>query len=180
MRTPTIHTGFTLVETMAAITVLAVLGSIASFLLVPAVSGLNHAATEAQIHTELSMAMDRIERELRSVPLDADALPEIAPDVASMTSATMNWSEEWSLSLVNSEVWLDSGDGTPRRLLSDVHDFVLEAFDESDSAVTLPCSGAECHGVRRVRVTATVERSGITHMLRTKIFLRSTVQGGGV
>ncbi len=48
--------GFTLIESMATISILAVLGSIASFLILDTVEQYSGATTRAQLHAEMSIA----------------------------------------------------------------------------------------------------------------------------
>ena len=66
-----VRRGFTLIEAIATIVVLAIIGSIASLIILTAVDGYTDAATGAQLHIEASTAMDRIVRELRKVALDS-------------------------------------------------------------------------------------------------------------
>ena len=47
------HRGFTLIESMATVSVLGILGSIASFMILNSVSGYTEAATAAQLHADM-------------------------------------------------------------------------------------------------------------------------------
>ena len=64
-----VRSAFTLIESMATVSVLAILGSITSFLVLDAVDGYTDASNSAQLHAELSIALDRAARELRMIEL---------------------------------------------------------------------------------------------------------------
>jgi hypothetical protein len=72
---------------MAAVAVLGILASISSHLLVETVGRCLDATTSAQLHAELSVAMDRITRELRRIDLDAGA-GGVAPDIVSVEAGS--------------------------------------------------------------------------------------------
>src|SRR5262249_38647629 len=65
--------GFTLIEAIATIIVLATLGSVASTILLTAMNGYTNAAIGAQMQSEASIALDRITRELRKALRDSSA-----------------------------------------------------------------------------------------------------------
>ncbi|MCP3905414.1 MAG: prepilin-type N-terminal cleavage/methylation domain-containing protein, partial [Planctomycetes bacterium] len=75
-----VRRAFTLVEAMVTMVVLAAIGSVASGLVLDSVDDYLTARTRGQLHAELSIAMDRIMRDLRKIPLDS-AAASIAPDV---------------------------------------------------------------------------------------------------
>jgi prepilin-type N-terminal cleavage/methylation domain-containing protein len=180
-RRRTTRRGFTLIESIAAIVVLGTLGSIASFLIVGAVDGFVEASNAAQLHAELSIGLDRAVREMRRI--------EPAPGgngasrVDSVTATSIGWSDSdgdaYALSLAGTEVTIAVDGGAAAVLLSDVAAFTVTASDEDDSPLTPPCSGAGCSAVRRVRLEATLQRNGVTHTLRAKVFLRGSMAGTG-
>jgi hypothetical protein len=79
-------------ESMATVAVLAIMGSITSFLILDAVDGYTDASTSAQLHSELSIALDRAVREIRMIELDAYATG-IAPNIDDVTPTTIIWTE---------------------------------------------------------------------------------------
>ena len=89
------RSGFTLMESIATIVILAILGSIASFLVVDAVDGYVSASGSAQLHAEASLAMDRIMRELRKIELDPDHVPppDVAPHIDAVPANSSTWDE---------------------------------------------------------------------------------------
>jgi prepilin-type N-terminal cleavage/methylation domain-containing protein len=165
--------GFTLIETIATITVLAVLGSMASMLVMTSVNGFTGASTAAQLHTEASIALDRIDRAMRDIPNHPTVAG--AADIASITASSITWQTNYSLSLSGGQLMLVENGGTSRVLLSDVASFSVQAYDESNTALASSLSGSACEPVQRVRFTVTLERNGVSHTLRSKVYLRGVM-----
>ena len=63
-------------------------------------------------------------------------------------------------------------------LLQDVASFSVQAFDESNNALPATLSGSGCDAIRRLQITITLQRHGVSHTLRTKLFLRALMEGG--
>ncbi len=180
--------GFTLIETLATISVLAILGSITSFILVGAVEGYVDAATQAQLHAEASVAMDRALRELRWIELNTDPAPcTIGPHIDSVTDKSITWDNV--LDGVHSLVWSGtSGDpltlavdgGAAVNLQTDVTAFTVAVYDDTNTVIVLPLADDDaCCPIRRIALDLTVNRSGKSMSVRTKLFVRSTMSGGG-
>jgi prepilin-type N-terminal cleavage/methylation domain-containing protein len=182
--------GFTLIESLATIVVLATLGSIASFIMVNAVDGYVDAANAAQLQAEISTAMDRAVRELRKIDLVSAADPAIEPDIDAFDDDIITWDDDdldadtYTLQLVGNQLQFINDGAAAVVLLDDVvagTGFQLTASKDGDPPVVLanPVAGAELPNIRRIAIQITAQRSGITRTLRTKIFLRSTMDGGG-
>ncbi len=171
--------GFTFVESMATIVVLGVLGSTASFLILDSVDDYTDAALSAQLHAEMSVALDRAMREIRKIELDTTAT-DVAPDITVMTAASLQWEDgsgnAYQLVKVGSELQLAMAGGALATLLTDVTALTIFIFDE-DNADLITCAGATCDDVRRVSVDVTTQRNGVTEALRFKAFIRSTMSG---
>ena len=176
-----LRSGFTLVELVATIVILAAIGSIASNLILTSTDGYVDAATSAQLHTEASIGLDRIVRELRKIELD-DAASEVAPNIDSVTAASIAWNDNCNLTLTGSNLMLVDNGAAAAVLLSDVSSFSVQAFDADNTAMASTLNGAECDDVRRILITLTLQRAGVSEILRTKLFIRSTMVGaeGGV
>ncbi|MCI0630556.1 MAG: hypothetical protein L0Y44_07895, partial [Phycisphaerales bacterium] len=149
--------------------------SVASLTLLSALDGYVDAATQAQLHSELSIAVDRIDRELRRTQLKTSS--PIAPNISLVGPSSITWNNNYSLSLSAGRVMLVENGGASAILLSDVTAFSVTAYDESNTAMAANLAGAACDPIRRVRVTVTISRAGVAEMLRTKVYLRSTMEG---
>ncbi len=172
--------GFTLVESMATIVVLGILGSTASYLVVDSVDGYMDAATSAQLHAEMSIALDRAMREVRKIELD-DSAAGVAPNITSMTFIWLQWEDAaantYQLGLAGSELKLEVAGGGVSTLLTDVTSLNISIFDEDNTDIGVVCGGAACDAVRRIVFDVTTQRSGVTESLRFKVFIRSTMSG---
>ena len=170
--------GFTLVELISTVVILAALGSVASGVILTAADGYVDGATRAQLHTELSTALDRCVREVRNIQLDGEA-GGVGPDIDEVTATSMRWDDDWSISLTGERVMLTVDGGPAAVLLADVTSFGIQMWDEDDAALGATLSGSACDAIRRVRIDATVSREGVSERLRTKVFIRSTMAGAG-
>ncbi len=172
--------GFTLVESMATISVLGILGSSASFLILDAVDDYTDASVTVQLHGEMSVALDRAMREIRKIELDSSAA-DVAPNITSVTATTLVWenssSNVYRLAMVGSELRLQIAAGAVATLLTDVTALAISIYDEDNADLGASCAGAGCDAVRRVVVDVTTQRSGVTESLRFKAFIRSTMSG---
>jgi len=168
--------GFTMVEAIATIVVLAVLGSVTSGIILQAVDGYTEASTQAQLHAEMSIALDRAVRELRKIPLDSGA-GGIAPDVDDLSPTSVDWEGDYHLGLTGGDLLMTINGGAQRVLMSDVSAFGVSAFDESNAALGATLSGAACDPIRRLELTLTASRHGVTATVRTRVYLRSTMEG---
>lgn len=170
--------GFTLIEAMATVTVLAVLGSIAMFLLVDTVTQFSDATRSAQLHRELSVGLDRAIREIRNIPLDDD---DVGPSISSFDAdEEILWTDiddnddgllysAGTLSLRN--------DGTDSTLLTDLTACTFTAYDEDNGALGADLDATASEAVRRVLIDVTIERNGTSESLRTKVYIRSMMEG---
>ena len=62
-------------------------------------------------------------------------------------------------------------------LLSDVTALSVQTYDEDNTALAATLTGAQCDPIRRVYVEVTMQRSGVSQSLSSKVFLRSTMRG---
>ncbi len=172
--------GFTLIESMAAVAVLGVLASIASYLILDDVGQCLDSTTAAQLHAELSVAMDRATREVRKIDLDAGAAG-VAPDVVTVLPTMIEWEDQdgdqyWLL-MSGGELRLKVDGGVSARLMSNVTACTVSTYDEDNTQLAWILGGASCDAIRRVQVDVTAVRNGITENLRTKMYIRSTMEG---
>ncbi len=164
---------------MATIVVLGVLGSTASYLILDSVDDYTKAALQAQLHAEMSIALDRAMREIRKIELD-DTATGVAPDITAMTVSSLQWEDSsanaYQLVKVGSELQLAVAGGGLATLLTDVTALTIVIFNEDNTNLVV-CAGATCDPVRRVSVDVTTQRNGVTQSLRFKAFIRSTMSG---
>lgn len=168
--------GFTLIEAISTIVILSIVGGVASNIVLASADAYFEASTRGQVHTEISVAMDRIVRELRDIDLDPGA-GGVAPNIDDVTAASIDWEGDDSLSMNGTDLQLEI-DSSRRTLLTDVTAFAVQAYDEDGAALGATLTGVQCDPVRRISLTITVTRSGVAETVRTLVFLRSTMAGG--
>jgi prepilin-type N-terminal cleavage/methylation domain-containing protein len=150
--------GFTLVEAIAALAVMGVLAGAAAPILLSAGDSYAGSSVRAQLTTELSVALDRVVRELRSIPGRAGAeSPAAGIDAISATAIT--WGGDNGISLQGSDLVLTTA-GTPAVLLRDVAELAMAAYDEDNAPLALPLAGDDCDAVRRIEVRLSQSRQG--------------------
>ena len=182
-RTPP-RRAFTLIESMATIVVLGTLASVSSLLIFNSVDGYKDGVTAAQLTVESSSALDRAVRELRRIPLDGTAPPS-SPHIDDINAAgdSIQWrdSADLNCSLIKSanDLMLEVAGTGSAVLLSDVTGFSVIAYQDDNTPLTNPLTGSACDDIRRVTISVTVTRDGVSRTLRTKVFIRSTMSGGG-
>ena len=165
--------GFTLVEFLATTVVLGVIGVVASGLIYTSVDGYVQASTQAQLHNEMSVGLDRIVRELRSISVED--IDTGSPDIDRMSATGITWHGNRSLVHRGNQLVLTTEDGTDHVLMSQVEKFIIEPFDEDNNSISTPLDDAECDDVRRLQITVVCSESGVSEMLRTRFFLRATM-----
>lgn len=172
--------GFTLIEAVATIVILGVIGVSASNIIYTSTDSYVSAANTSQVHSELSVALDRIARELRKIELDT-AASDVAPNIDSANAASIIWrnssGEVSSLILNGTDLELVIDDGAASVLLTDVTALTIQCYDEDNRAFGGALSGASCDPIRRIEITLTAQRNGVSESLRAKVFIRGTMTG---
>jgi prepilin-type N-terminal cleavage/methylation domain-containing protein len=171
--------GFTLVEAITAMALVATLGSVSSMIIYTGITGYRDAAMRAQLHTEISAAFDRVTRALWSMGRNTSA-SVVAPNITSVTATSMTWDTNWSLSLSGTQLMLSEAGATARPILNNVTSFSVQCYDESNTALAASLSGAATQAVRRIQLQATVSRHGQAETLRTRVFVRACMSGAAV
>jgi len=172
--------GFTLVELIATIVVLAVIGGATSSIILHNADGYLQASATSQLHHELSIGMDRIARELRRIDLD-DSAAGIAPNIDAVSDTSLQWrdadDDAYELALAGDELRLGVKGGPARVLLDDVTGFSIQTFDENNAALPPTLSGIACDAIRRIGLSITLARHGVSETLTARVFMRSTSTG---
>ncbi len=168
---------FTLIEMIATIVILGTMGSIASGVIYQASRTYTEAALSAQLHAELSAGLDRIDRALREIPLKSPYASS-APNITSLSASSITFNGSSVLTFASGQITLSESGGPAGVLLRNVAAFTIQAFDESNAAMAATLSGTACDALRRLSVSITLTREGVSQTLRTKVFLRSLLKGG--
>ena len=163
-------------EVIATMAVLAVIGSVVSSLVLTASKSYTDASRVAQYQAELSTAMTRVTRELRWIGIDPLSAP-VVPLISTVSASSITWNTNYSLALVSGELRYTAAGGTAIALLKDVTAFTLQTYDDSNAALGATLSGAQCYPVRRIQITMTITRNGVSQTLRSKVYLRSLMEG---
>lgn len=171
--------GFTLVEAIAAMSIVAALGSVSSMVIYSSVSSYRDASVRAQLHSEVSSAYDRVTRALWSMGRNT-AATSVAPNITSTTATSITFDTNWTLTLSGTQLMLTENGGTARSILNNVTSFAMAFYDESNNVLGPSLSGSATQAVRRIQLNTTVSREGQTETLRTRIFIRSTMSGAAV
>lgn len=163
--------GFTLVEAIATLVVLGVLAGATAPMMVESIDGYAAATTHAQLHAEVSLALDRVTRELRNVAADPDTGgPE--SHLALVRSTRIEYNDDDALWLDGTDLRIRSG-GSNATLLRDVVAFELTSYDEDNQKLAENLAWPATAPVRRVQVDLTASRHGVAEKLRARVFLRA-------
>jgi hypothetical protein len=168
--------GFTLVEAVSTMTVLAALGSLSSTIVFNAIDSYTSASTRSQIQAELSIVLDRLVRELRRIPSDSGG--QDGPDIDAVTPTSLTWSANSSIAGSSGALtFIDQGQPA-LTLLDNAATIAIQCYDENNAAMATTLSSTACLNVRRIRIQLSLQRYGLTESLTTSVHLRNTMQGG--
>lgn len=172
--------GFTLVEAIATIMIIAAISVVASRVISTSTELYTQTAVRAELHTQLSAAMDRITTELRQCRVRPSSNPA-APDVTGVTASSITWigpdGVTDSVSRSGSTLLWQTPSGGTTTLATGVTAFTVQCYDQSNAALAQTLSGSAVDAIRRVEITITGSLSGVTETVRTRVFLRAMVAG---
>ena len=171
--------GFTLVEMMAAMTIVAAVGSVPSAVIYSAIRSYQEASTRAVLHADAATALDDAFRLLSSISRDTSAAV-VAPAISSLTATSVTWNTNFSLSLSGTQLMFSEAGATARPLLNNISSLTISAYDESNAALAATLSGASPQPIRRLQLQVTVTRNGISETLRMRVFIRSMMSGAAI
>lgn len=177
-RRPRSASGFTLIELVCAMSVMGLLSVLAARIISSTADQYVAATVQTELCLEMSTAMERIVQDLRQTRLKNT----LTPDLSSMTGSSIAWTDPdgpKSLSLNGSDLVLtDSIASSP--LVRGVTSLGVQAYDDSGLALTGILNTAQLAAVRRVEITLTAQRQGVTETLRTRVYLRMLMSGTGM
>lgn len=171
--------GFSLVEAIAAMVVIALVAGLAAPVLLRGAEAYTGTAVRSQLHADLASAMDRLDRALRETEINAGG---DGPNVSEVTPASIAWSTPGgaaTLSLSGGDLRFAAPGEAPTTILSGVTGLTVRCFDESNSELAGTLSGSATAAVRRVEVSVSAERQGMSESLRLRVFLRCMMRGNG-
>jgi prepilin-type N-terminal cleavage/methylation domain-containing protein len=169
--------GFTLIEALASIVILATLGSGVAAVMLRGAETFSAASIDSRVHSQLSASIAAIDRVLREIPIRSDGL---GPDLTQVTSSGLQWNTsggEASLAISNGQLMLDQGSGSAAALMTGVTSLSVQAFDENNGQLTGSLGGSAVYPVRRLLVSVTASENGREQSLRCKVFLRCMALG---
>lgn len=169
--------GFSLVELIAAMVVLSTIAAAVGAMMPTMATGSRDAILRGELHEEASTTVERLVREWRAIDLNSSVSPTIAPSISSATANSLTWASG-TISLSGTSLMLTLPGSSAKVLQPNVGSLTLTYYNESNSALTPPLSGAACYAIRRIGVDLTLTRDGTSERVRTKVYIRSTMQGG--
>ena len=167
-KAPARRRAFTLVELIASMSVLAIVASVGAGVVWTAAGQYADGAESVRLHSETSVAMDRIVRALRSV----DAESATAPAIDTVTASSIAWNTDCSLTLSGTDLLLTEDGGAPGVLLRGVTTLSVTAYDADNAAMGASLTGAACDDIRRISITITASSGAVSETIRTRVYLR--------
>lgn len=170
--------GFTLVESVVTMVILAIIMVTVSQLFLGATQGYTAAAERGELHTAVSCAMDRIAMEIRNARATSGSSPASA-DITSTSASSIAWMDadgsSRSVSLSGTDLVYSEAGGAGSVLASNISSFSIATYDESNAALAASLSGAATASIRRVQITLVASHGGVVETLRTRVFPRACV-----
>lgn len=158
--------GFTLVELLAAIVIVATVAAVTSPILFSATSAYAKSAQQRRSAERVAGALDRLCRILREAPAKASPAGATAFTAASVSSFTLLGGV--NASLVGTDLLLGTATVPPTPLCVGVTVFEITYFDSAGAAVNI---GTGTDSVRRMAIRLAADGSE----LRTTVWLRASL-----
>ncbi len=175
---------FTLVELIAAMVVIAVIGSVGAMTLQRAAAANSQVSTRGTLYAEASTVMDRLVRKIQSTTVRNASNPAV-PSVTSLSTTGMTWDDASAIvyspgaqTLALLDVAAGDSAAVAAPLLADsVSSFTMAGFDGSNTDLlaslgVTTLNAAQGATVRRVSIQFTLTRQGQSVTLRSRAFLR--------
>lgn len=176
IRTNHARGGFTLIESVVTMVILAIIMVMVSRLFLAASMGYTSAAERGELHAAMSCAVDRMVSEIRNARVKSGSSPACA-DITSTTPSSIQWMDpdgsSRGVSLSGTDLLYAVGGATGAVLASNVSSFAVATFDGNDTALSANLSGSGTNSIRRVQITLVGSHSGVTDTLRTRVFPRA-------
>ncbi len=171
--------GFSLVEVLAVIVILGLIGGVSSSLILTNVAVFTESSIRIQVHGEASMTLDRIVREMREINPDPNAGPP-QPYITHARTDSLHWNGSCRLEYMDGAILLCTDAMNSDLLCQDVSEFALDYLDNSNRSLLV--SGAVPQGdlsrIQRIAIRLSVCRQGMTESLTSRAFIRAAMTGG--
>jgi len=170
--------GFTIVELLAAMSIVGVASVATTAVAVSAVATLRDASVSWSLHQDAAAALDRMSLDLRGLAQNSSTQ---GPDVTSIsgnaiitaTGLTYRFIDASASAPGRIEV-IESSSSGPVTLVASATSMSIVVQDGVGAVLTLPMtSAAAASSVRRIVITLSVARAGVTETLRTTVAIRS-------
>ncbi len=149
-------------------TVLSTLGIVSGTLVMNAIGAFSQGSELVDIHNNASLAMERLVRDIRSLPPNANN----QPDISSFAPSAMTWDNgSHSIAVQNGQL-IYTANGVSRALLDNVSSLSLVAYGQNNTKLASTLSGSDCEAIRRIEIAITVAKGDVSNTIRTRIFLR--------
>lgn len=181
------NAAFTLVELIAAMVVIGIIGSFGALTIQRAAAVNTQVASRAMLYAEASSVMDRLVRKVQSTPVRSASNPAV-PSVASFSATGMTWDDASSLSYSAASQTItfidaaagDSAAAAAPVLADSITAFAMTAYDESNTDILAALGVSSLNStqgatVRRVAIQFTLTRRGESVTLRSRAFTRCTM-----
>lgn len=172
---------FTLVEAITTIVIIAIVSTISATLVRGGMNVYDNAATRAELSERLSIAMDRITTELRTMDQTGSSGSN-QPNISALTTNSITFTAGGAartISLSGTNLLLSGALASNAVLAPDVSSFALLGFDKTNTALPTSPSAPQIATLRRIQITITATRNGVSETLRTKVFIRELASGSG-
>ena len=179
--TPEHRRAFTLVEVISTLTVMAIIGGIASRIAFQSFAAMNDASIRFGLHDQLAAAMERIAIELRTISVQPGSNP-VAPDINGATTNSLSFnagSSPRTLAQDGSVLRLTGQAGVDTPLATSISSFVVQCYNGANAPLPSAPSPGQLAAVRRIQITLVASSGGVSETLRTKVFIRSMAAGSG-
>lgn len=176
------YQGFTLVETTVVIVVLAIIGMTIATIINRMAVAYYDTTVQSQLHMEASSTLDRISRELRtisSVQAGGGGGGIMVPDIQTANTDTIIWNNTKTINYSGDKIYINVDGVNSDILATSVSGFSCDYFDEDNSSLLAGSSvtAGSLEDIRRISVQIDLTRGGVTEILHTKLYIRSTMSG---
>lgn len=167
--------GLSLVEAIAVIAVLAVIGGSSAGLLIRASTAYAASRDAASIHRETSAALERIARELRdAAPIPTDDASEYRAPIHEATATMVRFGNDRRLTLSGTMLnWSENNGADDWPILTDVRSFTLTYYDPDGTPIASPLPANPI--VHSVSINIEAGSPDRPVKLRTTTFLRANL-----